>query len=370
MATVTPHQTDDQAEDQPCPDRETSGRWRRRPTRSSRPRPARRPSRPRGGRRATYRLQLHRGFRSTTSSAVVDYLAELGITDVYLSPYLAARPGSTHGYDVFDHGRINPEVGDEPAHDRLLARLAARGMGRVLDIVPNHMGIGGREPRSGSTCWRTARRRRGAAFFDIDWSPVKDELEGRVLLPILEDLYGKVLEDGHARARARRRDASWSATTTAGCRCAPRSYAHGPRPRAADEFAGAVRRRTTTDVLEYLSIRDAAAAAPGRVGSATPEEVEHVRREKEVIKRRLARLCDRSPALREFVDENVASFRGTPGRPAELRPAARAAGGPGLPARLLAGRGRGDQLPPVLRRQRPGRPPDRGPAGLRARPRA
>src|SRR5690349_3563293 len=81
---------------------------------------------------STYRLQLHGGFRLDDAIAVVDYLADLGVTDLYLSPYLQARPGSTHGYDVFDHGRINPEIGDEAAHARLVARLRARGMGRVL----------------------------------------------------------------------------------------------------------------------------------------------------------------------------------------------------------------------------------------------
>ena len=95
---------------------------------------------------ATYRLQLHKGFRLDDVVRIVDYLADLGITDCYLSPFLHARPGSTHGYDVFDHGRINPEIGDEAAHRRMVARLLERGMGRVLDVVPNHMGVGVHEP--------------------------------------------------------------------------------------------------------------------------------------------------------------------------------------------------------------------------------
>ncbi len=144
---------------------------------------------------ATYRLQLHKGFRLDDVVRIVDYLADLGITDCYLSPYLQARPGSTHGYDVFDHGRINPEIGDEAAHRRMVARLRERGMGRVLDVVPNHMGIGGTN-RFWLDVLETGPQAPSARFFDIDWNPVKDELAGRVLLPILEDLYGKVLEAG------------------------------------------------------------------------------------------------------------------------------------------------------------------------------
>src|SRR4051794_34341977 len=145
---------------------------------------------------ATYRLQLHAGFRLEDAARVVDYLSGLGITDCYLSPYLDARPGSTHGYDVFDHGRINPEVGDDADHARLVDALGSRGMGRVLDVVPNHMGINGPN-RFWLDVLQMGPHSPFAAYFDIDWHPVKDELEGRVLLPILGDQYGKVLDDGH-----------------------------------------------------------------------------------------------------------------------------------------------------------------------------
>ncbi len=144
---------------------------------------------------STYRLQLHAGFRLSDVSAIVDYLDELGVTDLYLSPYLDARPGSTHGYDVFDHGRLNPEIGSDAEYDRLNAHLEERGMGRVLDIVPNHMGIGGFN-RFWIDVLETGPQAPSARFFDIDWHPVKEELEGRVLLPILEDQYGLVLERG------------------------------------------------------------------------------------------------------------------------------------------------------------------------------
>src|SRR5690606_23526442 len=96
--------------------------------------------------RATYRLQFHKGFTFADATALVPYLAELGIRHVYASPSLAARPGSTHGYDIIDHNRFNPEIGDVGSFNRLVENLRARGMGLILDFVPNHMGIGSDNP--------------------------------------------------------------------------------------------------------------------------------------------------------------------------------------------------------------------------------
>jgi (1->4)-alpha-D-glucan 1-alpha-D-glucosylmutase len=106
-------------------------------------------SRPRGDLpalpRATYRLQLteEHGFKS--AARLVPYLARLGISDAYLSPYLKTRPHSLHGYDVIDHSRLNPELGDEESYEQLCRNLAEHGMRQLLDIVPNHIGIMGSE---------------------------------------------------------------------------------------------------------------------------------------------------------------------------------------------------------------------------------
>ncbi len=256
----------------------------------------------------TYRLQLHRGFTFQDAEKVVDYLSQIGISDCYFSPYLAAKAGSTHGYDVIDHGRINPEIGDESDHDHLLAHLKARGMGRVLDIVPNHMGFSAKNPFLLDVL-ENGPQARWATFFDIDWSPVKDSLEGRVLLPILEDLYGKVLESGLLELE-RDGGSLWIRYHDRRLPLRPRSYAR-VLDRRTREFETQFE-DSDDDVLEYLSIRDAAKRLPA-CRFCKPEEVELVRREKEVIKQRLQRLCDRSPTLRAFVDENVASFKGTPG---------------------------------------------------------
>src|SRR5947208_2717276 len=154
-----------------------------------------------GGRvpRATYRLQLHRGFTFRDAAAVAPYLAELGVSDVYTSPILQARPGSTHGYDVTDHGTINPELGGDADFETLAAALKQHQLGLILDTVPNHMGIN--DPANG---WWMDVLENGpssavADHFDIDWQPVKPELAGKVLLPVLEDQYGTVLERGKFR---------------------------------------------------------------------------------------------------------------------------------------------------------------------------
>jgi (1->4)-alpha-D-glucan 1-alpha-D-glucosylmutase len=264
---------------------------------------------------ATYRLQVHGGFGLDDVTAVVDYLGDLGITDCYLSPYLDARPGSTHGYDVIDPGRINAEVGDDAAHDRMVARLRQRGMGRVIDVVPNHMGVGGNN-RFFIDVLENGPQAQSARFFDIDWKPVKDELEGRVLLPVLEDFYGKVLERG---LLALERDAGsfWVRYHERRLPLSPRSYL-----RVLDRHSDQFRVRfdpEDDDVLEFLSIRDSIRNLPPR-DARRPAELDQVRREKEIIKRRVHRLCDQSPRLREYIDACVAGFRGTPGVPESFDP--------------------------------------------------
>ncbi|MGH2790048.1 MAG: malto-oligosyltrehalose synthase [Actinomycetota bacterium] len=146
--------------------------------------------------RATYRIQLHPGFGFDDAAAVVPYLADLGISHLYCSPYLQARAGSRHGYDVVDHSRLNEELGGAEAHKRLLAALAEHGMGHILDVVPNHMAIN--DPAN-AWWWDILRHgphSRYAAFFDIDWDPPEDKLRRKILVPILGDHYGRILDAG------------------------------------------------------------------------------------------------------------------------------------------------------------------------------
>jgi (1->4)-alpha-D-glucan 1-alpha-D-glucosylmutase len=149
--------------------------------------------------RATYRVQLHREFTFADATALVPYLARLGISHLYCSPFLRARAGSRHGYDVVDHDALNPEIGTRGELDRLVEALHEHGMGLLIDVVPNHMGVLG-----GDNAWwldvlEDGQASSYAEFFDIDWRSADPALAGRVLLPILGDQYGVVLERGELR---------------------------------------------------------------------------------------------------------------------------------------------------------------------------
>lgn len=146
----------------------------------------------------TYRLQLHAGFDFNAAASVTDYLADLGISHLYASPYLQAQPGSTHGYDVVAHREINAELGGDEARQRMVARLKELGMGQILDIVPNHMAVA---PQN--VIWADVLENgpssRYSSFFDIDWNSSEERLRAKVMLPVLGDQYGRVLERGELR---------------------------------------------------------------------------------------------------------------------------------------------------------------------------
>jgi (1->4)-alpha-D-glucan 1-alpha-D-glucosylmutase len=148
--------------------------------------------------RATYRLQLHRGFTFSDAREVVPYLSALGVSHVYASPIMTARPGSMHGYDVIDPTRVNPELGGEDELRRLVATIRHHQMGLIVDIVPNHMAT---DP--GNAWWMDvlARGRHShyAKYFDIDWEPPNKDLTDKVLIPILGRPYGEALEAGEIR---------------------------------------------------------------------------------------------------------------------------------------------------------------------------
>jgi (1->4)-alpha-D-glucan 1-alpha-D-glucosylmutase len=147
---------------------------------------------------ATYRLQFTPEFGFRDATAIVPYLNDLGVGHMYASPYLKARPGSMHGYDVVDPNALNPEIGTPAEHAAMVAAAQAKGMGQILDFVPNHMGVGPDNPWWNDVLeW--GERSTYAEFFDIDWSPLKPELQGKVLVPMLGDHYGRVLEGGEIK---------------------------------------------------------------------------------------------------------------------------------------------------------------------------
>ncbi len=149
--------------------------------------------------RATYRLQLHPGFTFEQAAEVVGYLADLGVSHLYCSPYLQAAPGSTHGYDAVDHSRINEELGGTEGHRRLGEALARHGLGQVLDVVPNHMAISLPHNRWFWDVLEHGPSSHFAGHFDVDWDPPEARMRNLILLPILGDHYGRVLEAGEIR---------------------------------------------------------------------------------------------------------------------------------------------------------------------------
>jgi (1->4)-alpha-D-glucan 1-alpha-D-glucosylmutase len=249
--------------------------------------------------RATYRVQLHAGFTFDDAAAIVDYLADLGISHLYCSPFLQAAPGSTHGYDVVDHHRLNPELGGEEAYGRLCAALAARGMSQVVDIVPNHMAISGRE----NTWWwdvlENGPSSRYATYFDIDWDPPEERMRLRVLLPILGDHVGRCIDRGEITVV---RD---------GGSFEFRYFDHAApvSPSSLVDVLGPVARRVGSDTLASIAV------ALGRLPPAVAtdrESVEERHRDKEFLRANLAELFAKEPDVVAEVDEAVADLNADP----------------------------------------------------------
>ncbi len=258
---------------------------------------------------STYRLQLHAEFPFSAARESLEYLWQLGISDCYLSPIFASRPGSTHGYDVTQHDRIDPELGGRDEYRRLADSAAARGLGLVLDFVPNHMGV---DPMS-NPWWRDVLENgqcsRYATFFDIDWAPLKPELEGRVLLPILGRQYGQVLESGELRVafadglfEVRYGDLRLPINP----RQTPLILKPGLEDLAREAGEG------DPDLHELQSILTGFGNMPPHI-DAREEAIAERRRERAVQKERLLRLAERSERIRTYIDRALAELNGTPG---------------------------------------------------------
>lgn len=149
--------------------------------------------------RATYRLQLQQGFGFDDVTQLAPYLQRLGVSHAYLSPYFKARAGSTHGYDIFDHRQLNPELGDDAAFTRMCAALTQHALGQILDFVPNHMGVGGADNPLWLDVLEWGADAAHAGWFDIDWDPERRYLHNKILVPVLGDQYGIELERGMLR---------------------------------------------------------------------------------------------------------------------------------------------------------------------------
>jgi (1->4)-alpha-D-glucan 1-alpha-D-glucosylmutase len=265
---------------------------------------------------STYRLQFHKGFRFADAEAIVPYLADLGVGVCYASPYLKARPGSTHGYDISDHRRLNPEIGSDEEYNSFVRAVREGGLGQVLDIVPNHMGIVGNENEWWNDVLENGQASVHAAFFDIDWKPAKTDLHDKVLLPILGDPYGKALESLQIRLHYEA-GAFTIHYFEHRIPVAPCTYGKilGHRVEELEQELG----KTSEAFTEYESIRTAITHLPPHTTTEPDKVVEH-NREKEVIKRRLAALTASVPAVLAFVERTVQRFNGTEAEEAAADP--------------------------------------------------
>ncbi|HEX4023112.1 MAG TPA: malto-oligosyltrehalose synthase [Steroidobacteraceae bacterium] len=160
--------------------------------------------------RATYRLQLNSHFGFDRVAQLAEYLQQLGVSHAYLSPYLKARPGSPHGYDIVDHRALNPELGDEAAFRRFTAALQAHALGHILDFVPNHMGVGGADNPLWLEVLEWGPDAPHAGWFDIEWDPERRYLHDKLLVPVLGDQYGIELERGVLRLKFDEQEGSFS----------------------------------------------------------------------------------------------------------------------------------------------------------------
>ncbi|MGD9724178.1 MAG: malto-oligosyltrehalose synthase [Pirellulales bacterium] len=258
---------------------------------------------------ATYRLQMHAHLRFEAARALVPYLAELGIGAAYTSPFLRARHGSSHGYDVVDHGQLDPSLGTDEEFASFAESLLAHHLGLVVDLVPNHMGID--DPNNG--WWQDVLENGPASsfarFFDIDWNPPKATLQNKVLLPVLGEQFGRVLEDQQLRLayedqrfvihyfeRAFPTDpVSWVPILRLALDAVAEQL-------AADDPAR----------MELESIITGLERVPGQ-GQLEAEAVQERYREKEVARRRLSALQETSEEVRTAIEGAVTTYNGQQG---------------------------------------------------------
>lgn len=260
---------------------------------------------------STYRLQFNHLFKFSDAKNIIHYLYHLGISDIYASPYFKAKAGSQHGYDIVSHDTINPEIGTEEEYNEMIQELWKYGMGQILDIVPNHMCITSNENSWWMDVLENGLSSLHADFFDIDWEPVKIELKNKVLIPVLGDQYGIVLERQELQL----------------------AFENGDFFLYYYQHKFPIRPKTYIDILQHridelknrfspenphlnelLSIITALNHLPPHT-ERDPEKIAERYREKEIIKKRLRNLYSENPEIKSFIDENVRIFNGVKTKP-------------------------------------------------------
>ncbi len=256
---------------------------------------------------STYRLQMHAGFTLRDALHIVPYLDRLGVSHLYVSSLLTARPGSLHGYDVVDHAHLNPELGTEEDLETLVVELRRRHMGLIIDVVPNHMWIG-----AANQWWMDVLENgpasRYASYFDIAWSDhPRERLRGKVLLPILTEPYGQVIQAGRLKPYF---DNGSFGVTINGTRLPldPRTYGtilnpvlESYRAEAGPEATGVLELQSITSAVRHLPPRDDPDESHKEEGLA----------EGVVIKRRLRELVAAEPAIAVHIERFVEQLGGS-----------------------------------------------------------
>src|SRR6476661_2229206 len=258
---------------------------------------------------ATYRLQFNKNFTFRQAREIVTYLHDLGISDAYASPYFQAGAESLHGYDITDHNKFNAAIGSREDYDAWVAELHAHGMGQIADFVPNHMGIN--DPQN--VWWQDVLENGPsslyAPYFDIDWRPLKTDLHDKVLLPILGDQYGRVLERGELHVRFDAGSFSLNYFDHV-FPIAPGTYRY-ILELALENLAEL---RDEDFYAEFQSILTALEYLPRRT-ETDPERIKERAREKEIIKKRLERRCAEAPPVLRAIEKAVETINGHLGNP-------------------------------------------------------
>ena len=235
------------------------------------------------------------------------YLHELGVSDVYASPYFQASPESLHGYDITDHNKLNTAIGSRADYDAWIVQLHAHNMGQILDFVPNHVGIADDRNAWWMDVLENGPSSRYAPYFDIEWQPLKTDLRNKVLLPILGDQYGRVLERGELQVRFAE-GTFYVLYSQRKLPIAPGTYRYilqvaleNLTEYKDDDFYAELQSILTA--LEYLPKRT----------ETDPKRITERAREKEIIKRRLERRCAEAPQVLHAIEKALAQINGNPG---------------------------------------------------------
>ena len=252
---------------------------------------------------ATYRLQFNQHFTFKQAEAIVPYLGALGVSHCYASPYLKARPNSPHGYDIVDHHALNPEIGDMAQYRDFIAALHKHKLGQILDIVPNHMGVGGDDNRWWLDVLEHGPSSPYAAYFDIDWQPAAEQLRGKVLLPLLGDHYGKVLQRGEIKLQFDAAHGEFSA-----------HYFQHRFPCDPQTYATILTRCNTPGLSAMIdSVVELCRYMPSRY-ALEDEQRARRRQDSQRLKHALVKLCCDDPAARPTIDAALAVLNGVPDR--------------------------------------------------------